>query len=55
MGDMSPNVGHLSDRATGGSASPTRALVLATISFVVSFAAWGLIGALAPVFRELSA
>ena len=27
-----------------------RALMLATVSFAVSFAAWGLIGALAPVF-----
>src|SRR6478736_4256960 len=30
-----------------------RALLLATISFAVSFAAWGLIGGLAPVFAEL--
>ena len=30
-----------------------RALVLATISFAVSFAAWGLIGALAPIFSDL--
>ena len=30
-----------------------RALSLATISFAVSFAAWGLIGALAPVFADL--
>jgi NNP family nitrate/nitrite transporter-like MFS transporter len=29
------------------------ALILATISFAVSFAAWGLIGALAPVFADL--
>ena len=29
------------------------ALVLATISFALSFAAWGLIGGLAPVFAEL--
>ena len=30
-----------------------RALVLATLSFAVSFAAWGLIGGLAPVFADL--
>jgi nitrate/nitrite transporter NarK len=30
-----------------------RALLLASISFAVSFAAWGLIGALAPVFSDL--
>ena len=30
-----------------------RALMLATVSFAVSFAAWGLIGALAPVFTDL--
>jgi NNP family nitrate/nitrite transporter-like MFS transporter len=30
-----------------------RALILATISFAVSFAAWGLIGGLAPVFTDL--
>jgi NNP family nitrate/nitrite transporter-like MFS transporter len=30
-----------------------RALILATISFAVSFAAWGLIGALAPIFSDL--
>jgi MFS transporter, NNP family, nitrate/nitrite transporter len=34
-------------------ASPTRALVLATISFALSFAAWGLIGGLAPTFTAL--
>jgi len=31
----------------------TRALTLATISFTISFAAWGLIGGLASVFTEL--
>ena len=31
----------------------TQALVLATISFTLSFAAWGLIGGLASVFTEL--
>jgi nitrate/nitrite transporter NarK len=30
-----------------------RALLLATISFLVSFAAWGLIGGLAPLFTQL--
>ena len=34
-------------------ASPTRPLVLATVSFALSFAAWGLIGGLAPVFAGL--
>jgi MFS transporter, NNP family, nitrate/nitrite transporter len=33
--------------------SPTRALALATISFTLSFAAWGLIGGLASVFSAL--
>ena len=32
-----------------------RALFLATVSFAVSFAAWGLIGGLAPVFSDLYA
>src|SRR4029453_13357842 len=39
--------------STGQSASPARALVLATISFTLSFAAWGLIGGLASVFIGL--
>ena len=30
-----------------------RALVLATLSFAISFAAWGLIGGLAPIFADL--
>ena len=30
-----------------------RALILATLSFAISFAAWGLIGGLAPVFADL--
>src|SRR4051795_5717274 len=34
-------------------ASPSRAVVLATISFALSFAAWGLIGGLASVFAGL--
>jgi nitrate/nitrite transporter NarK len=33
--------------------SPTRPLVLATVSFALSFAAWGLVGGLAPVFAGL--
>ena len=33
--------------------SPGSALALATVSFTVSFAAWGLIGGLAPVFAGL--
>jgi len=53
MDDMSherrPSVEH----ATSGLSSPTRALVLATISFAVSFAAWGLVGGLASVFSGL--
>jgi MFS transporter, NNP family, nitrate/nitrite transporter len=35
------------------SRSPARALTLATISFALSFAAWGLVGGLAPVFTTL--
>jgi nitrate/nitrite transporter NarK len=34
-------------------AAVTRAVLLATVSFTVSFAAWGLIGGLAPVFAGL--
>ncbi len=33
--------------------SPSRALALATVSFALSFAAWGLIGGLASVFTDL--
>jgi len=39
---------------TAGS-SPTRSLVLATVSFALSFAAWGLVGGLATVFTGLYA
>src|SRR5687768_8528873 len=39
--------------AAGAASSPTRALVLATISFTLSFAAWGLVGGLASVFTGL--
>src|SRR4249920_1011316 len=38
---------------TGAAASQARALILATISFALSFAAWGLVGGLASVFTEL--
>jgi nitrate/nitrite transporter NarK len=34
-------------------AESRRSLLLATISFLISFAAWGLIGGLAPIFTEL--
>ena len=44
-----PSGGH----AAGAAGSPTRALVLATISFALSFAAWGLVGGLASVFTGL--
>ena len=46
-----PSGGHVA----GAAASPTRALVLATISFALSFAAWGLVGGLASVFTGLYA
>src|SRR6188508_1054765 len=38
---------------TGAAASQARALALATISFTLSFAAWGLVGGLASVFTGL--
>src|SRR6188508_2564158 len=44
-----PPGSHVGDAA----ASPTRALVLATISFAICFAAWGLVGGLASVFAGL--
>ena len=44
-----PSVGH--EAPAGG--SPSRALALATISFALSFVAWGLIGGLASVFTGL--
>jgi MFS transporter, NNP family, nitrate/nitrite transporter len=44
-----PSDGH--EKSAGS--SPTRALVLATISFALSFAAWGLVGGLASVFTGL--
>src|SRR6476620_9825863 len=44
-----PSGGHVA----GAVATPTRALVLATISLALSFAAWGLVGGLASVFTAL--
>ena len=44
-----PSSGHVA----GSTGSPTSALVLATISFALSFAAWGLVGGLASVFTSL--
>ena len=41
------------DRANVLPSSSARALVLATLSFALSFAAWGLIGGLAPTFSAL--
>ena len=38
---------------TTPSGSDARALALATMSFALSFAAWGLVGGLAPVFADL--
>lgn len=38
---------------TSSPANNSRPLLLATISFMVSFAAWGLIGGLAPTFTQL--
>jgi MFS transporter, NNP family, nitrate/nitrite transporter len=39
--------------AVAATGSPARALALATVSFTLSFAAWGLIGGLATVFTGL--
>ena len=47
-----PSAGH-GEHVSGAAASPTRALVLATVSFTLSFAAWGLIGGLASIFTGL--
>ncbi|MBS1841558.1 MAG: MFS transporter [Acidobacteria bacterium] len=38
---------------TSSSSGPTRQLILGTLSFAICFAAWGLISAFAPRFREL--
>ena len=53
MGDRSLASMSSGDRPAGGAASPARALVLATISFALAFAAWGLVGGLASVFTRL--
>jgi MFS transporter, NNP family, nitrate/nitrite transporter len=47
-----PEAAHSSSipKADTLAASPTRPLVLATVSFALSFAAWGLVGGLASVF-----
>src|SRR5262245_47402940 len=42
-----------SSHVASSTGSPTSALVLATISFALSFAAWGLVGGLASVFTSL--
>ena len=39
--------------ATPAAPASARPLVLATVSFTLSFAAWGLVGGLAPVFAQL--
>src|SRR5688572_14824763 len=49
MRDKSLEGGHVA----GVAASPTRAVVLATASFALSFVAWGLVGGLASVFTAL--
>src|SRR5262245_53444675 len=53
MRDTSLETPPLVPRANATSTSSARALVLATISFTLSFAAWGLIGGLASVFTGL--
>src|SRR5262245_24796599 len=52
MGDRSLEAPR-SGNSAATMASPARALVLATISFTLCFAAWGLIGGLASVFTGL--
>jgi nitrate/nitrite transporter NarK len=51
MADPPDSARTVAERAT--TASPTKALALATISFALSFAAWGLVGGLASVFTSL--
>ena len=53
MRDRSPREHALGRHVAGAAGSPTRALVLATTSFAVSFVAWGLVGGLASVFTGL--
>ena len=43
----------LVETAKGWSKQASRQLTLATIAFMLSFAVWGLVGALAPRFREM--
>jgi NNP family nitrate/nitrite transporter-like MFS transporter len=52
MGDRSLESVSSGDQA-GAAGSPGRTLVLATISFALAFAAWGLVGGLASVFTGL--
>ena len=53
MGERSLQNVPVAGDATVATGSPTRALLLATISFALAFAAWGLIGGLATVFTGL--
>ena len=53
MRDRSLETISSSSQATTTAGSASRALGLATMSFTLSFAAWGLIGGLAPVFSGL--
>src|SRR5262245_43786290 len=53
MGDRSLEAPRSGNSAGATMTSPARALVLATISFTLCFAAWGLIGGLASVFTGL--
>src|SRR5262245_51386597 len=48
-----PSLQHAPVVASTAAASPARALTLATISFALCFAAWGLLGGLASVFTSL--
>jgi NNP family nitrate/nitrite transporter-like MFS transporter len=47
LGDMNPQPSN-----TTSNASPTRALVLATVAFAASFFAWSLLGPLGPDFQD---
>jgi nitrate/nitrite transporter NarK len=53
IGHRSNAAGSDATVASTGSTAQTRPLALATISFALSFAAWGLVGGLAPVFGSL--
>ena len=50
--ESGPSGGH-GGHVAGAAASPTRALVLATLSFTLSFVAGGLFGGLASIFTGL--